>query len=683
MFIRSLQYLLLVTGMLFILMQVFSLNATADSGGNLIVLIPDDFSVKGDSRADAWVDAAREEGFGLVFMHDSDFMALGAKALNHSAFIMPDQIHKKASDKLIAALKKYVSRGGNLMLVYDAGSLTATGVYPTNPDNASPIKYSSRFGELAGVDYLFYEEFYEAGMINNLVGIGPVLGIEKMLWELQVQPGKSIPYTGPPAVNAPTYVSFKGIEPDDLNQLKFEHNVGARLDVGNKILTKKQAVPMPSAASTKVYQISAYAHEVSNYRSFVTRNRGGQYAGEVLLSSPYHGVVAGLNSFGAGKVLFVNLSLSYLKGQTDGMLMHGFLHYFGDTILGLPRLANVPKGTGGLVFNWHFDDLKAVEVSAGLLDKQGVWDRGHYSMHFTAGPDVNYAGDGLGMDIANSYKAQEWLRYFAKKGHQVASHGGWIHNYYGLNGVEGKGAEFEKYLVLNHEAIDGVLGHKATEYSAPLGNNPLWAMEWLQRYGILGYYSSGHTGMGPTRAYRDGKPVSRSMWAFPVSPLGQYATFEEFSRYGVPNAEVTHWYDALMDFVVHNHTSRLIYAHPAGAVRYADIMKALLDRADAYMNSGSFEWYTMTELAKFMTNRDQVSWQVTEDRSGLHSFKADHPVSLKDQAWILPKCSYGHPKVVFGKAKVSEDKLNWIVTAEEATSLQFVAKRNPLQQPAH
>jgi len=678
--IRLLQYLLLVTGMLFISMQVFALNSMAASGDNLIVLIPDEYSVKGDSRADAWIDAAREEGFGLAFMHDSEFIALGAKALKYGGFIMPDQIHKKASDKLIAALKSYVSRGGKLMLVYDAGALTAVGVYPTNPDNTSPIKLSSRFGDLAGVDYLFYEEFYEAGTINKLVGIGPVLGIEKMLWKLQVQPGKSIPYTGPPVINTPTYVSLKEFESSNFNQLKSEPNAGSHLYVGNNVVAKKQPVLLPSAASTEVYQISVYGHKFSNYRSFVTRNRGGQYAGDVLLSSPLYGVVAGLNSFGAGKVLFVNLSLSYLKGQTDGMLMHGFLHYFGDTILGLPRLANVPKGTGGLVFNWHFDDLKAVEVSAGLLDKQGVWDRGHYSMHFTAGPDVNYAGDGLGMDIPNNLKAQEWLRYFAKKGHQVASHGGWIHNYYGINGIEGKGADFEKFLVLNHEVIDGVLGHKATEYSAPLGNNPIWAMDWLESYGILGYYSSGHTGMGPTRAYRDGKPVSRSMWAFPVSPLGQYATFEEFSRYGVPNAEVTHWYDALMDFAVHNHTSRLIYAHPAGAVRYADIMKTLLDRADAYINSGYFKWYTMTELAKFMTNRDQVSWQVTEDRSGLHSFRAEHPVSLKDQAWILPKRSYSHPKVVLGKAKVFEDNLNWIVTAEDVNSLQFAAKRDLLQQ---
>ncbi len=339
------------------------------------------------------------------------------------------------------------------------------------------------------------------------------------------------------------------------------------------------------------------------------------------------------------------------------------------------RLPNHPNGKGGLVFNWHVDYRKAVDVHVGQLDKQGVWDHGPYSIHFTAGPDVNNIGDGLGMDLPNNVKAQKWLRKFNLQGHQVASHGGWIHNYYGINASEDNGADFKQFLALNHEAVAAVLGRKATEYSAPLGNNPFWAMDWLQDYGILGYYFTGHTGMGPTTAYREGKATNRGMWAFPVSPLGEYATFEEFSRYGVSDAQITRWYAALMDFAVYNRTSRMIYAHPPGAVGYSQAIKALLQSADAYEDNSYFQWYTMTELARFMNKRAQVSWRITVDSKGMYRFDASHPSSLKDQTWLLPKRSHDYPSVVQGKANVFEDALHWIVTAEDVTDLVFVANR--------
>ena len=660
----------LFIGVLLIATQVLMLNAQAASVASLIVLIPDEFEYQHDPRANSWVDAASEEGFRLEFMRDADFIALGAKALNYGGFIMPDQIHQKATDELIAALKKYVSQGGKLMLVYDAGALTAKGVYPNNPDISSPLTYSSRLGDLAGVDYLLHEELYKAGMIDRLVGLGPVLGVEKTFWKLQVPPGKSLPYAGPPAKNVP--VDVPSIEYDRGGLTRSNADDGSKhKDDVLRVADNKRPLPSPVVASTKVYQISGYAYDAKEYKSFLTRNRGEHYGGDVLLSSPSYGVVAGLNRFGGGKVLFVNLSLSFLKGQTDGMLMHGFIRYFASTIVGLPQLASHPKGIGGLVFNWHFDNRLALDVSATQLDKQGVWEHGPYSMHFTAGPDVNYEGDGLGMDVPHNEKGQKWLRYFAQKGHQVASHGGWIHNYYGANAAEDNGAEFKQLLVLNHEAIDDVLGHQASEYSAPLGNNPQWALDWLHDYGVLGYYSAGHTGMGPTRAYGEGKTMHRSMWAFPVSPLGQYATFEEFSKFGVSDEAVNRWYAALMDFTVYNHTSRLIYAHPPGAVGYPKVMQALLERADAYADHGYFKWYTMTGLATFMNNRLQVSWQVTEGKSGLQYFSASHPISLQEQTWLLPKRVYAHPKVVQGKATVNEDALNWVVIANDVSKLLF------------
>ncbi|MBI3772787.1 MAG: hypothetical protein HY272_08835 [Gammaproteobacteria bacterium] len=703
-FLKSLR---LVLNTLFVLIAIQLNTVTAMAGGveGLAMLLPDDV-VSSDPRMQTWRDAADEEGLQLEFITDSQFLQMGLTSLKYKGIILPDQIHQRASNELIASVKEYVSRGGRLMLVYDAGVLTDAGFYP-------PVK--SRFSDLVGVDYVLYDALREF-----TIGLGPVLGIEKTLWELQVPPGKSMPFSGVPLLS-PQYLQSDSTNPGGVinydhrlhQKLKYQkrndaqadqrflgvikgpkinhghHSPGAiydskedggsndyDLDETDYIFKKNRDksphtvnLPQPISPSTSVYGVSGYVYGFLDYPSYVTQ---GNYTGTVLLSSMDFGLVAGLNNFGNGKVLFVNTPLSYLKGQTDGMLMHGFLRYFGADLLGLPRLANHPKGRGGMVLNWHLDSAEALQPIQ-TLDTQGIWDQGPYSIHLTAGPDAIVPGDGLGLNVPNNPVTQRWIKYFVRKGHQVGSHGGWVHDYYGINANELNQAQFEPFLVLNKSAIENVTKQPITEYSAPQGNNPVWAMNWLERNGIVGYYFTGHTGMGPTRGYRQGMLMNPGMWAFPVSTLGEYATFEEFSQYGVSQAEINRWLDALVDFSVHNRTSRLIYFHPPGAADYPDVMKSLLDRTDAYEANKKFEWYTMTDLSNFLTSRRQVSWHVVEDAYGRIKFVATHPESLAKQTWLLPKNSYGKPYIQKGKAKVEEGDKNWVVIARSGRELQFAA----------
>lgn len=171
------------------------------------------------------------------------------------------------------------------------------------------------------------------------------------------------------------------------------------------------------------------------------------------------------------------------------------------------------------MLNWHVDAAEALDPMA-QLEKQGVWKEGPFSIHFTAGPDTIAFGDGLGLNVPGNPLTQKWIRYFDDKGHQVGSHGGWIHDYFGLNANETNQAEFEKYLIWNKEAIEKVLGHPVIEYSATEGNNLKWAVNWLEQNGFVGYYFTGHTGMGLTRTYREGQLMNPGLWAFPVTPLG-------------------------------------------------------------------------------------------------------------------------------------------------------------------
>lgn len=712
------------------LLGVFSVHAAS---GPLAVLLPDGQSLS-DPKVMAWKDAADEEGLRLTFVRDADFIASDGAAPNYSGVILPDQIHQHASDELITAIRNYVEAGGNLMLVYDAGALTSDGFY------AVP---KSRFSDLSGVDYVLYDE-----LRDRTIGLGPLVGIEKQLWDLQVPPGKSMPFGATTSFTpTATYLMSGETDAGGLKRFDLERHrrskhrrdthddadeddrdrgdsteavTGPRVKHGsyrfsdedddhrsgdyrstkreklkkgpkskkyaryddddhdrddddddNERRTFGPRLPQRVAASTAPYAVTGYVYGFLDYPSFVTR---GAYDGRVLLTSPDYGLAAGLREVGAGRVLFVNLPLSYLKGQTDGMLMHGFLRYFGADLLKMPRLADHPNGIGGLVLNWHVDSAEALAPMWELY-RQGVWDHGPYSIHFTAGPDTIVPGDGLGLDVPNNKVTQAWIRYFGDRGHQVGSHGGWIHDYYGDNANETNQAEYQPYLELNKDAIEAVLGKPITEYSAPQGNNPLWAMDWLEANGIIGYYFTGHTGMGPTRTYRNGRLLNPGVLAFPVSTYDKYATFEEFSEFGVTDSQITRWLDALVDFSVANHTSRQIYFHPPGAVDYPGVMADLLRRTAAYSGAKQFRWYTMTELARFIQKRRQVVWSVDDDGLGQDRFTASHPTALSGQTWLLPRFAYQRPTVLSGSADIVSNDSYWVVSARKGKSLTFTAAR--------
>lgn len=393
------------------------------------------------------------------------------------------------------------------------------------------------------------------------------------------------------------------------------------------------------------------------YPSYVTE---GAYTGTALAASPQFGLVAGLKAYGSGHVMFVNLPLTYLKGRTDALPMHGMLQYFAKYVLGSAQLANVPNGVPGMVFNWHLDSMEAQQPTR-ALEQAGIFNTGSSSIHITAGPDTINFGDKLGFDLNNNATAKAFLRRMRAKGHAVGSHGGWIHDYYGLNASETNGSSFLQYLVLNRQSVAGALGHPSRDYSAPQGNNPRWAMDWLEQQGVVGVYFGGHTGLGVTRQYRDGALRNGNLWVVPVTPMGNYATFEEFQEYNVPKVEVIDWYHSLVDFGITQNTVRMVYAHPPGAYDWIDVMKDLQTYA-ASQGTARFQWYNMARLADFMTKREKVQWSEQMDGSGIVHFQASHPVDLSEMVWRLPKLRYQMPSTVNG-GSVEDGGSVWLVRA--------------------
>ncbi len=609
---------------------------------SLVLLIPDDNEVLLlDARISAWVDAAQEEGFALSIMTDAEFVALGSKRQDIPGIILPDHTHQVISDTLLITIKKYVSAGGKLMLTYDAGTFTE-GKFYSIP--------KSRLSQLVGVDYALHK-----AMQDKMLATDIVVGTEEVLWQLQIPPGKSMPYLDPPGGVLMDLFSLRAISIND----------AAKKNASTTVFNKQQNHP-----SNDLHVVTGYSYGRLDYPSFITR---GKYMGEVLLASPSNGLVAGVNAFGSGKVLFVNLPLSRLKGDTDGVFMHGFINYFATDLAQLPRLATHPKAVGGMVLNWHLDSAGALAAME-KLDALKIWDSGPYSIHITAGPDTDSFGDKTGLNVTKSKITQKWINYFLEKGHALGSHGGWIHNYFATNASDDNQAEIQPLLELNKSALEQVSAQPIFEYSAPSGNNPQWSIDWLEKNGFLAYYFVGHAGLSVTRNYRDGQLRNPGLWAFPVTTYGKYATIEEFFVNKISAAEVSQWLSKLIEFNWRNQSSRLIYFHPPGAMLYPAVTAGFIEKTNHYINQGRFAWYTMSDLASFQARRLKVTWTVKKHLNGSSQFEAKHPDDMSDMTWILPATIYGRPKIVQGDARVLADNDKWLVIVNTGKNLLFIAE---------
>ena len=632
--------------------------------GLLLLLIPDGQSTA-DPLVTAWTDAGSEIGVRVRAVTDQQFKAMGMDALKYAGLILPDRLHTVADDVLLKLIRDYTQAGGQTLLVHDFGTFMLDG--NLKPTYAIP---KSRLSDLAGVDYALYHTLREKSL-----AIGTVAATRNTLRELQVPPGKSSLYV-PPQNSVVTATATSGV-----------------------------ADPLES--------YSGYLLGNLVYPGFVTQ---GTFNGVVLATSAETGLVAGLHKVGRGRVLFVNLPLTELKvARTDGLPMHGFLRYFAHNVLEMAQLSAVPDGIAGLTLNWHLDSF-AAQLPTRRLEKLGVFDDGPFSINMTTGPDAVKIGDGTGWNLDNNQEAQGILQRMTQKGHAVGSHGGWNHDYYGLNANDSNRSTFLPYLEQNTDAIKRAVSHPVRaylglgtptpeglpplllpafqrlkswadqsfgpllrEYSPPLGNNPKWAMDWLEQQGVVAAYFAGHTGMGPTRQYREGELRNPDMWVFPVTPFGRYATFEEFQTANQPKQDVIDWYRGLVDFAIANNTTRMIYMHPNGANVWPDVLQDLLAHANAY-GEHKFRWYTMTRLADFMTARRGVTWTEQRSRGGTSMFEIVHSSSLNEMVWLLPKSRYTDmPVSKDGSVTVSDQGANWAVRAGNTRRASFTAM-NPVKR---
>jgi hypothetical protein len=586
-------------------------RSTAD---RLLLLVPDGISFSNPKVA-MWMDAASEEGLHVVPVHDSEFLRPLWGESNCAGVILPDSIHQQASDLLIATLHRFVGEGGKLMLVYDAGTFSLNGTFAAD---------RSRLSDLAGVDYALYEK-----LGNKTIQWNKVTSTNAIVSQMEIPPGKYYP---------------------------FHTETGAS--------AHKDGSPIAANGNSEV-ELRRYKYGDLQYPSFVT---SGNYTGEVLFHSS-NGLVAGQQSYQKGSVLFVNLPLGYLKGSTDGLMLHVFLKYFADHALSLPYLMPTPDGVGGLVLNWHIDSNAAIRP----LQEMSSWTllhQGPYSIHITAGPDAGKAGDRKGFDVDHNPVSQDLIRKYRGLGHEIGSHGGWIHDYFSAHVETDNPKDMEQLLALNKNSLERVTGKPVAEYSAPNGNQPPWVTHWLEAHGFVAYYFTGDTGMGPTQGYRNGEREARNVWAFPILHLDRAAGFEELSTEGYSNSEIARWLAAVTEFAADQGSVRLVYFHPPGILQYHDLVDRWVEQTARLKADGRFRWYTMTELANFLNSRKQVKWRVA-DHGGLITVEASHPLTLDHETWRIPAGRFAQPKIIEGSAKVIRDNDAWMIIAGEGKDLRF------------
>jgi hypothetical protein len=578
------------------------------AGADGLILLVPDGTSFSDPRVTVWLDAANEEGLHVIPMHDSGFLSPLFGRPKCAGIILPDSIHQRASDLFLGEIRDYVANGGNLMLVYDAATKSIQGFYPSG---------RSRLSDLAGVDYALYKNLGDA-----TIRAGDITSTIQLMKQLGVPPGKYFPFLAPTAAS--------------------ENTTSTRL--------------------------RRYQYGNLEYPSFVT---AGDYAGQVLLRSSA-GIAAGYHHYEKGRVLFVNLPLGSLKGDTDGLPLHAFLKYFAVHILSLPYLLSVPDGVGGLVLNWHVDSNAAISALQ-AMSSWSVLRQGPYSIDITAGPDTYAFGDNGGFNVLHNPVSQDLVHEYVRLGNEIGSHGGWIHNYFAAHVETDSPKDMAKFLNLNRDALEQVTGKRVVEYAAPNGDQPEWVTHWLESHGFVAYYFTGDAGMGPTQGYRRGLREGRNIWAFPVTQLDRAASFEEFSGEDISFNAIQQWLEALTGFVTDRQEVRLLYFHPPGILPYHEIVENWLKKTAQLKTQGSFRWYTMAQVANFLNSRKRVEWTLTE-RGDIASLKANDSKTLAHQTWSLPADTFGRPVVIRGAVTVWQDGDAWIVDAGEGNKLEVQAR---------
>lgn len=333
--------------------------------------------------------------------------------------------------------------------------------------------------------------------------------------------------------------------------------------------------------------------------------------------------------YGNGLVFYVNMPLGHLKANADDLPLRSMLRFFLFNRLRIPHLMNVPYGKGGIVLNWHHDSNCDWPYLEQMVEAGFFRPRLKYSMHITAGDSLDRPGDNKGFDACGQGKrfVEKLMPYGT-----IGSHGGWYHNWFALNIESGAFGEKEikTYIQKNSECLESLTGRKIVEYSAPNGVHPQPVMtQILAEMGIAAYYYTGDSGAAPNRTFFNGRMLSDRLIAFPVMPLIDMASLEEFDVNGYGEAAVRQWLQRTVAYAVNNRVVRLLYSHPYDLFEtsqrrdYRPAFISFLDLMEQEQAKGQLSVQSMSYFAEFMLQMLETEVHFTVQPKGLDVYVRD------------------------------------------------------------
>lgn len=522
----------------------------------------------------------------------------------YPVIIMADGIARSMPTDLRFWMKEYMEKGGNLAVIFDAGTKDLRDNYRNN----------ATFDQLIGIDYLLYNKLPDSNSANTTAYI---------------------------RFRDRAAADFFGIPPGKIDGKFFINGYS----YGQLIFPIARVRPMTGDPPSGE-EIYAYAETD---------------AGDV-----YPLVV--LRKVFAGNLLYVNLPLGHLKAHADDLMIRAIMRTFLYKIACVPHLLNTPNGKGGLVINWHIDWS---EDWAGLefMRENGYFTPNiKYSIHNTAGPFTDKPGDGVGFDACG--KGRSYLKPVLKYG-TLGSHGGWAHNWFYRNILDGTFGEkeIEKYVVKNNNCLRSISGYPVIEYSAPNGVHPQPLLtQILERNGIIAYYYTGDSGSAPNRTFFNKQMISPNVIAFPVLSYRQTASFFEMKREGVTPGDFQKWGLELVDYLIENRTVRLIYSHSYDVEPYFPReFKRIIDRVDQASREGHLLAKPMSYFAKFMRRFLKTSYRFTAIETGLRIHVAN-PAGLREIVVAVPVKNLERPVFKRNDIHVDRDDNYYYLTFKENVS---------------
>ena len=365
-----------------------------------------------------------------------------------------------------------------------------------------------------------------------------------------------------------------------------------------------------------------------------------------------------------GDVLYVDADVAYHKyHHNDDFLLRNLVRFFLLQRVGLPRLVAAPNGVGGLVLNIHicsgvfYPDLAKIE-------RLGLFTPAlRYSFHVTAGPDNDRPGDGMGVGV-EGLRGRALVQSLARYGN-IGSQGGWIHNYWALQGERLPVALQDQFINRNYASLEAASGRPVLEYSAPGGMHNPHINDLLAEWGTLGAAIPNSYFSPPTHAWWDGAREDR-FWLFGYSGTQYGMALENMLAAGRTPAEIAGDVEKLLRTTVRTREIRQFYSHPVSIASEPDLWRAIQNSVLEKVAAGRLTVRPMAEYAAFLSRHQQVNWSVVRTPRGF-SLSATAPDSLQEMTFALPTGGRALTPPAWGRVSYSGDWAYLTVTANVST----------------